>query len=122
MELLGHAMHANRGTRSVMRHARHASDAAEHAASVQDTMPARSASLLTMPQKQPIITSTDAYHGAHIAHARGISAILISKQSPFDLLDAEKLNDRYSAWSENISDEWQPISVGVISLKNDETT
>ncbi|RDW59099.1 hypothetical protein BP5796_12023 [Coleophoma crateriformis] len=158
-----------------------------------------------------IITSTDAYHGAHIAHARGISAILISKQSPFDLvcggklfqlsnplpledldldnsglqhlqyslmkdtkvspifsvlctplvkqsnttiesifiqtaslilrarsliadeattidqlyclkLDAEQLDERYNAWSENIPDEWQPRSVGVITLKNDETT
>lgn len=38
-----------------------------------------------------LITSTGAYPGAHVAHAQGISAILISKFSPFDLLCDGKL-------------------------------
>lgn len=38
-----------------------------------------------------IITSTSTYAGAHVAHAQGISAILISKFSPFDLLCDGKL-------------------------------
>ncbi|UKZ93379.1 uncharacterized protein TrAFT101_008294 [Trichoderma asperellum] len=33
-----------------------------------------------------IITSTGTYLGCHVAHAKGISAILVSKFSPFDLL------------------------------------
>ncbi|KAL5085896.1 hypothetical protein Trisim1_009809 [Trichoderma cf. simile WF8] len=38
-----------------------------------------------------IITSIGTYTGAHVAHAQGISAILISKFSPFDLLCDGKL-------------------------------
>jgi hypothetical protein len=38
-----------------------------------------------------IITSTDAYPYAHVAHARGVSAILIGKFSPFDLMCGGKL-------------------------------
>jgi hypothetical protein len=38
-----------------------------------------------------IITSTDAYPYAHVAHARGVSAILISKFPPLDLMCGGKL-------------------------------
>lgn len=38
-----------------------------------------------------IITSTGTRLGAHVAHAKGISAILVSKFSPFDLLCDGKL-------------------------------
>lgn len=38
-----------------------------------------------------IITSTGKHLGAHVTHAQGISAILVSKFSPFDLLCDGKL-------------------------------
>ncbi|KAK9482634.1 hypothetical protein V1527DRAFT_454858 [Lipomyces starkeyi] len=38
-----------------------------------------------------VITASDAYHGAHVAHAQGISAILLSKLSPFELVCNGKL-------------------------------
>jgi hypothetical protein len=47
--------------------------------------------LIGADNQSQIITSTEAYPYAHVAHARGISAILISKFSPFDLMCGGKL-------------------------------
>ncbi|KAL2060207.1 hypothetical protein VTL71DRAFT_9602 [Oculimacula yallundae] len=50
------------------------------------------ATLLGLHEKQIIINvDTDSYNGAHIAHAQGVSAILTSKTSPFNLVCGGKL-------------------------------
>ncbi|KAM0247766.1 hypothetical protein ACHAQJ_009699 [Trichoderma viride] len=73
-----------------------------------------------------IITSTGAYPGAHVAHAQGISAILLSKFSPFDLLCDGKLfqvanpiplEDLEVEISETLSQQHSPASINKASQR-----
>lgn len=59
-----------------------------------------------------IIIKTDFYNGAHIAHAQGVSAILTSKSSPFDLVCGGRLlkapdTDRINDWVPSKLPNWQ---------------
>ncbi|KAH7419723.1 hypothetical protein BKA64DRAFT_699747 [Cadophora sp. MPI-SDFR-AT-0126] len=53
-----------------------------------------------------IIINTDFYNGAHIAHAQGVSAILTSESSPFDLACGGKLFK--APISDPVPDDWLP--------------
>ncbi|TVY45754.1 hypothetical protein LOCC1_G003451 [Lachnellula occidentalis] len=60
-----------------------------------------------------VITSTDTYPGAHVGHARGVSAILLSKFSPFELLCRGKL---FQVPSPILLDDLEPENTPFSSL------